>query len=224
MSGLVKVGGAWKDVSGLSVNIGGTWKAVTSGSVNIAGTWKEFYAPATGDIGSFDLLQSEVLTSSAASVTFSGLSAYASTYQHLQIRMVGRSTRSSTNADFYVQFNGDTGSNYSQHYLRGDGAAVESGFLSGSYPNGVIIYQGLTGSTNTANSFSGVVIDILDPFKTSKYTTIKSLNGFTGSLNRILLESGSWRDTSSVTSITLNDRLDNFVSGSRFSLFGVKKA
>ena len=223
MSGLVKVGGAWKDVSGLSVNIGGTWKDVTSGSVNIAGTWKEFYAPATGDIGDFDLLQSEVLTGSAASVTFSGLDAYASTYQHLQIRFAFRSSRAADADWANGRFNGDSSSSYTYHNLFGNGSAV--------YSNGAGSqnYLGLIGNvlanSSPANAYTAAVVDILDPFNTSKNTTIRNLSGNYGPANDIRLGSGLWNNTAAVTSFTITSGSgNNWVSGSRFSLFGVKKA
>ena len=178
-----------------------------------------FVAPA----GAYDLLQTEILTGSQASVTFSDLvTSYGSTYQHLQLRIVARSTSGGTTSDFFVNFNGDTGSNYSQHYLRGSGSAMESGFLGSSYPTGILVYQGLIGDGNTANSYAATVLDILDPFNSSKNTTTRALTGYSGSTPRITFNSGAWFDTDSLTSITLDDRVANFKQYSRFSLYGLR--
>ena len=45
MPGLVRVGGAWKTVSGISVRVGGAWKAVTGAFVRVAGVWKSWGSP-----------------------------------------------------------------------------------------------------------------------------------------------------------------------------------
>ena len=169
----------------------------------------------------FHHLETVRLSSTAATIEFSNLARY-SDFQHLQIRYSARSTRSSTNDDFYVRFNGDTGANHAQHYFRGSGSAMESANLQTSGTNGVFQYQSLTGSTNTANSFAAGVIDILNPFETTKYKTTRTLTGFTGSLSRVLFESGLWMSTDAVTSITLDGYLGDFVAGSRFSLYGLK--
>ena len=176
-------------------------------------------------ISDYDLLETEILTGSQASVTFSSLnSTYGADYQHLQIRITARSTRSDTDSLFYMQFNGDTGSNYSMHNLRGTGSNVDSDWVSQYYPSGIIIYTGLPGATQTAGSFGANVIDILDPFNSSKNTTTRNLNGQVGSFNRISLESGAWLNTNSLTSITFDDVFGSFAQHSRFSLYGLKKA
>ena len=169
----------------------------------------------------FHHLETVRLSSTAATIEFSNLARY-SDFQHLQIRYSARSTRSSTNDDFYVRFNGDTGANHSQHYIRGSGTATESANLQTSAIDGVFQYQALTGSTNTATSFAAGVIDILNPFETTKYKTTRTLTGFTGSLSRVLFESGLWMSTDAVTSITLDGYIGDFAAGSRFSLYGLK--
>lgn len=172
--------------------------------------------------GAYDLLATEILTSAQSSIVFNNLnSTYGGTYQHLQIRMTGRSTRAATNSEFDLRFNGDSGTNYTWHYMRGTGSDTESAGAGGL--DSVRMYQTLTGATNTSDSFAATVIDILDPFETTKYTTIRAFTGFTGSLNRVLLESGSWANTDALTSINLTEYYgSNFVAESRFSLYGLK--
>lgn len=171
--------------------------------------------------GSYDLLETEILTSSQASVTFSSLDTLAAGYQHLQIRAVVRSTRSASNENVRVQFNSDTGSNYSRHQLRGTGSSVISEAATSQTSAFV---STIAAASSTADSFTAQVTEILDPFETGKNTTIRTLYGAT-SYQEIGLSSGAWFDTSAITEIDLILQSGgSFVSGSRFSLYGLKVA
>jgi hypothetical protein len=170
--------------------------------------------------GSYDLIESVVLTSTTASVTFSGLAAYASTYKHLQLRMVARTNRGATGDDLSIQFNGDTGSNYTWHNLSGNGSSVTSNAIAIS--NTWMGNYGLAGGSTTSDVFSAQVTDILDPFA-AKNKTIRSLSGMASNNNVIDLTSGFWNNTASLTEIRVFLRLGtSYVSGSRFSLYGLK--
>lgn len=172
--------------------------------------------------GDFDLLQSEVLTGTTASVTFSGLDAYASQYQHLQLRVVARTSRSSTLDGLTIRFNGDSGTSYSRHILQGGGGSVSSGAATSST---YILASYITANNNAASSFQATVIDILDPYKTTKNTTTRAFGGFASDTAYLSLTSGAYLNTDAITSITLDQEVGpSFVQYSRFSLFGVKKA
>ena len=176
-------------------------------------------AGAGGVAGDYELISSEILGSSQASIVFSNLGDYSSTYKHLQIRTVGRTDRGSgAVADTaLVRINGDTGSNYSRHFLLGDGSSVSSG---AGVSQTSMFGPRFTASGATANAFGAGVIDILDPYSTTKNTTIRSLNGIS---ILIYLTSGSFLSTAAVSSVTLLPQVgSNFVSGSRFSLYGIK--
>jgi hypothetical protein len=185
-----------------------------------------FFATAgagAGAAGSFDLLETQVLGSSTASVTFSSLSTYASTYQHLQIRATPRTVNSGAVADIWGYVNGDTATNYSYHFMRGvNNSGVSSGF--GNAYGGMYLGQG--NKANTTNGHGALVVDILDPFETTKFTTFRGLSGATSSPDSIVsLTSGLWRNTASLTSITLYSLGDgNLAANSRFSLYGLKAA
>ena len=183
-------------------------------------------AAAAGDAGAYDLLETQVLTSTAASVTFTGLDSY-SDYKHLQIRAVGRSNNSGTNFRLTgLRFNGDSGSNYSYHDLYGNGSSVVSSSVTGSSNIPVLA---INGSSSTGNAFGGALIDLLDFSSSSKNTTVKSLTGFYDAaqpIYRVMLRSGVWLNTSAVTSITMGDLLGGYdwAVGCRFSLYGIKGA
>lgn len=179
-----------------------------------------FLAASGVSAGSFDLLETQVLGSSQASVTFSSLSAYSSTYQHLQIRMVARTTRAvSEDGSPIIYLNGDTTSNYRSHYLVGNGSNVVS------YDNGTNMGLGsYPGSSAGANQFLASVVDLLDPFETTKNKTIRVLAGMPGSFNSVRLNSGLWLSTNALTSIQVSANVASWAIGSRFSLYGWKAA
>jgi hypothetical protein len=175
-----------------------------------------FFATAgAGAAGSFDLLESQVLGSTAASVTFSSLSTYASTYQHLQIRMVARASRSGATTDPLIVKLNSTTQTYG-HHLFGNGSSVGSGNIATAYS----ILDAITGATAATNAFGAGVIDILDPFETTKNKTIRAL---TGANTVVALSSTFWNFTTAVSSIELSAfSATNFLVGSRFSLYGLR--
>lgn len=183
-------------------------------------------AGGTLEAGSYDLLDTQILPGSSATITFNNLGTYAAGYQHLQIRYTGRSTRSATNSEFYFRFNGDTGSNYSHYYMRGDGSGTESAQITTtSNSNGFRVYQSLTAATFNANTFAPGIIDINDAFDSTKFKSVKIRTGFAGSaLDRVLFEGGVWLNTNSITSFTLEEFYGaSFVANTRVSLYGLGK-
>jgi len=171
----------------------------------------------------YELLETTVLGSDTADVTFSNLnSSYGSTYQHLQLRMVHRNTANDTAVFIGLQFNADTGNNYSRHYLNGTGSSVTAGAAA----NQAYIWLGESVSSQiVANSFAATITDILDPFETSKNTTIRSSSGQTGSRNQVWLTSGAWLNTAAITSIKIYlPQGGSYISGSRFSLYGMRSS
>ena len=173
---------------------------------------------AVGFESDYELISTTVLAGTAASVTFSSLGDYSSTYKHLQIRAVARSSRAETDSRIRLQFNAQTGSTYFSHELDGNGSSVGS---SATTSSSSILIGRTTGSTSTANAFGGLVIDVLDAYSTSKNKTFRAMSGVTG-FNRIGLYSGSLAYTPAVTEIKVIDEFANFVAGSRFSLYGIK--
>jgi len=168
---------------------------------------------------SFDLLETTTLATSASSVTFSGLAAYAADYKHLQIRMVARSSVVSSNQNVGLTFNGDTGANYSTHDMEGSGGG---GVGSGGGASITSIRAAQVVGTTVADTWPSAVIDILNFSSSSKYTTTRTVNGWAGSMSRVFLRSGSWQNTSAITTLTLTDGGGGFIAGSRFVLIGVK--
>lgn len=185
-----------------------------------------FLAASGSAAGSFDLLETTVLTGSQASVEFTNLTTkYASTYQHLQIRATVRDTDNTFDtARLGLRLNGDTSANYSFHGLFSRGSSVTTYANAGE--SIIRISQDTpTDGKVTSNVYAGIVIDLLDPFETSKFKTVRSLSGFAAGDSLIALQSGSWRSTNSTTSLTLLSLEGvQLKTGSRFSLYGLKAA
>tara|TARA_R110000803_G_scaffold80171_1_gene145921 strand:- start:1258 stop:1830 length:573 start_codon:yes stop_codon:yes gene_type:complete len=174
-----------------------------------------------GGGAAFDLLETTTLTTSASSVTFSGLGAY-SDYKHLQIRIVnGDSLNGAGGTWSTLRMNGDSGMNYRDHALRGTGSSVVSNTNS---TNRMYVFSSPYGG-GASDGYGAAVIDILDFSSSVKNTTVRGLSGYNiDGVGEIGLFSGLWVNTSAVTNIELQTGNANFVTGSRFSLYGIKGA
>jgi len=158
----------------------------------------------------------------ASNVTFSSIP---STYKHLQIRCIAKTTRASfSNDNLKIQFNSDTASNYYSHNVYGDG----SGTGGNAFGWTAQYYGGSVGAQLITNNFGAAIIDIIDYSNTNKFKVSKILAGFdnnnTGTDKGIVaLNSGHWRSTSAITSVIIGaaegSGLQEF---STFALYGIK--
>jgi hypothetical protein len=172
-------------------------------------------------LSDYELIQTTILGSNQSSVVFD-VSSFTSTYKHLQVRCVTRTTHGATYDFVFLRLNADTGANYSSHGLIGTYAgSVVSGAGTNTTATSTLI---TTGASNTSNYFGSGVIDILDAFSTTKNKTTKAISGIAdGELNRELrFSSGVWRNTAAITSITIYGDTGTLITGSRFSIYGVK--
>jgi hypothetical protein len=158
----------------------------------------------------------------ASSITFSSIP---STYTHLQIRGIARTTASQDRESIKLTFNSDTGSNYARHSLWGSGSSVSAyGGASEAY----VLLTDFAAATATASIFGTAITDILDYANTNKNTTVRSLGGV--DLNAAVtvfdgLNSGLWMNTAAVSSITLTPFSgSNLTQYSSFALYGIKGA
>jgi hypothetical protein len=169
---------------------------------------------AVGEVGDYELISSTILGGTAASVTFSNLGDYSSTYKHLQLRVLDRQTGAVTEQLGSITFNAAAGTR--SHLLFGNGTSVSSINQASS-----MAAYGIA-DLDTANVFTARVIDILDSFSTTKNKTLRMLHGNVASANkRIILASGFWNNTAAITSVTMTSA-STYMTGSRFSLYGIK--
>jgi hypothetical protein len=177
-------------------------------------------AGAGGAVSDYELISTTILGSNQATVVFSGLSAYSSTYKHLQLRYTARTNRDAVETQIYLQTNSNTSATYFIHRLEGNGSSVVSSGGGSSNPSIGLV----TTANSTANSFGAGIVEILDAYSTTKNKTIRILNGATGlSPNYINLLSYSIANTAAISTLTVNDIVSSgIVTGSRFSLYGIK--
>ena len=161
------------------------------------------------------------VTSSTSSVEFTSIP---SGFKHLQIRVLSNTNRTTYGTDSVkLNLNSDTGSNYSMHWLRGNGAtATGQGYATQTE----IYLESISSTTVASNTFGVAVIDILDYTNTNKYKTVDCLSGvdINGTIATyggfVYLTSGNWRNTNAVTSIKFTPD-NNFQNYSSFALYGV---
>lgn len=148
------------------------------------------------------------LGSASAGVTFSSIP---QTYTDLVLVVDGNTTAGPT--DNNMQFNSDTGSNYSITALYGDGSTAAS-FRSaaGNMEVGGIYWAGGRGNR---------IVNIMNYSNSTTYKTILSRVA-SGTL--IQARVGLWRSTSAITSIYVYVGASTYVAGTTFTLYGIAAA
>ena len=158
-------------------------------------------------VSAYEVISTQTLGSAVATVTFSSIP---QTYTDLVLVANGAE---SANQYVAIRFNSDTGSNYSQTRLYGDGTTAYSdrqtsvtfGRLSAGDPTNRFLT--ICSIQNYANATT---------FKTWLSRSNIDLVGAIG---------GLYRSTSAITAIqVLTVTADTFATGSTFTLYGVKAA
>lgn len=153
----------------------------------------------------------------ASSVTFTSIP---QTYQHLQIRFIGRTVASDTAENAWIRFNGDSGNNYSFNYVEGDGSTTNAGG-AGNFQ--YVLAGRLAAANSGTNVFGASIVDIIDYTNTGKNKTTRTFGGIdrNGSGN-LRLDSGTWFNTAAINSISiLNGNGQNYSQYSQFALYGI---
>ena len=164
----------------------------------------------------------ESIATAAGSGSSVTLSSIPSTYSHLQIRGVNYFTGS----DYRwlgIRMNGDTGNNYSAHWMLGDSNSNVYANGTASYDN-VRYWNSLVPSSDYGIAF---IIDILDYASTSKYKTVKIFAGQNDNnadnAGLVYLGSGLWQSTAAISSLTFLNSTGSFSpTGTTWGLYGIK--
>jgi hypothetical protein len=169
-------------------------------------------------MGAYDSLATVTLSTTTANVTFAGIP---NTYKHLQLRIMAKTDRALDRDPITVKFNSDSGSNYAEHTLSGNGSSASAG--GSSSLTSTTIFRA-TGNSGATNIFGVIVYDLLDYANTNKYKTGRYLGGYDANgAGDIYLGSTLWQSTSAITNIALTPSVgSNFLQYSQFSLYGVK--
>ena len=169
----------------------------------------------------YELISSNVLGSSAASVTFSAIP---STYTDLLLKCSARATASSVYPDsILANFNGDTSAIYSMTSVYGEKATASS--YRRSSDTFLMILQSINGGTSTSNTFSNVELYIPNyagnANKCMSASFATEANTDTNLYWTVGVEAGLYATTTAISSIALTLG-SSFASGSSFYLYGIK--
>lgn len=162
----------------------------------------------------YDLIASNVLGTSAASITFSSIS---SSYRDLVLvaRMFGSTP--DVAREMRLRVNSDTGSNYSSVSMNGDGSSATSATSTISY--------GQLGTADTTKPILSI-LQFLDYSATDKHKPIllranrpEVITGYTttGADAKAI----RWANTAAIDTILLYPSSGNIEAGSSFYLYGI---
>ena len=164
----------------------------------------------------YEPIQTTTLGTATNIVTFSSIP---QTYTDLIL--VTNFATSVINEDAYVQFNSDTGNNYSRTHLRGNGSSA----LSSRASNQPFIPIDIDSSGSTLNTGMQTMTHFMNYSNATTNKTILCRSGTTGgSFTGTTLLMGLWRNTNAITRIDVKATGGNFVVGSTFTFYGVKCA
>ena len=154
----------------------------------------------------YEKIATNTLGSATASVTFSSI---AGTYTDLVVAINGATT---ADTSAFVRFNSDTGSNYSYTEMNGNGTSAASS--RGSNQS-----ETFFGNPRTSYSFQAN-LSINNYSNSTTYKTFLSRSG--NSTGWTFAVVGLWRNTAAITSVTFLASGTTWVSGSTFTLYGIK--
>lgn len=169
---------------------------------------------------SMDSLGSTLVTSNVTFVTFSNIP---QTYS--QLRLHYHVNGATLNDDLHMQFNNDTGSNYSRHWLGGNGSSHNASYSASSS----FAYVGLN-ATNSSYPAVGIV-DIYDYTSTVKAKTVSVICGSdrnNAATGVIYMVSSAWFKNSAgvydpISTLKFYTGAgSNLAANTRVSLYGVK--
>ena len=170
----------------------------------------------------YTLISSNVLSSSAASVTFSSIPA---TYTDLVLRISGRTTGAAVFDNLGIQFNGSATAVYSDTTLRGAGAGGADSVRDSNY-SAVLFYNSSSSGGSTSNTFGNAEIYI-PSYTVSQNKPVGGFGVSETNATTAYMSAGAflWRNTAAITSLAItSDNGQSFVSGSSFYLYGISNA
>jgi hypothetical protein len=171
-------------------------------------------------LSSYESIATATGTGSSATITFSSIP---STFKHLQIRYIGRTTNSATERNYYIRLNSDSGSNYAYHRLYGNGSTT--GAEGYATQTEAYCFSSMPGALVASNIIGVGITDLLDYGSTSKNKTLRTIHGYdSNGGGNINISSGLWLSTSAVNTITLTIASGNWTTESSFALYGIKEA
>jgi hypothetical protein len=158
----------------------------------------------------YEPIATTTLSTATASVTFSSISGYTDLF------IVCDFVLTSSGDSLGLQFNSDTGSNYSDTMIVGNGSAASS--------------NRQTSNTYIRNGYweagrSQTNVSIMNYANSTTYKTTLARQFQSGTTTSYVVSNvGLWRNTNAITSVTLDAVSGNIDTGSIFSIYGIKAA
>jgi hypothetical protein len=155
-------------------------------------------------------ISTTTLGSTTPTVTFSSFSGYTDLF------LVVNALNNAGYRGMTIQLNGDSGNNYSSTYINADTTNTATSGRSTNTSGYIDPFLTI------AQTQRGVVtVNFMNYSNTTTYKTILS-RGAVAINSRASV--GLWRSTSAITSFTIGMTVDDFVSGSVFTLYGISAA
>ena len=157
----------------------------------------------------YEPIATTTASGSVSSITFSSISG---SYTDLVVIVNGANANSDNS--LCVRFNSDTGGNYSDTAIDGNGTSATSFRESNTS-------EPQAGSMGTSISTS--IINVMNYSNTTTYKSYVARGNNPASRVRGFV--GLWRNTAAITSITIfNNAASNYTNTTTFTLYGIKAA
>jgi hypothetical protein len=161
----------------------------------------------------YTLIDSVTLATATTSVTFSSISATGKG----DLVLVVDATAASSGIQPYFRINGDSGSNYFQVFMEGDGSTA----ASGTFALTSMYFSRSIGAIPATGVGRGMIItNVVDYSATDKHKSVLSRHGSTAF--GVGAMAGRWASTAAVTSLTMfSNGGGGFDIGSTFNLYQI---
>jgi hypothetical protein len=162
----------------------------------------------------YDPIATTTVAVATPSITFSSIP---STYTDL--RLIFTCTGLTAGNDIALQYNGDTGTNYSFTRLSGSGSAASSGQAT-SFGNWRISFIGVYTDPSIPVTMQ---VDIFSYAGSTFKTGLSFASGDKNGSGYVSTNVGLWSNTAAITSMTVSSAT-NFLIGTTATLYGIKNA
>lgn len=159
----------------------------------------------------------QTMSATTASVTFSGLPAL----DGFRVKWACRMSDATAAEQLYLQFNGDTGSNYLWEVNQANNTTVAATTSAGATTR---IQIGTVCAASATADYFATGEFVINTGSTGIYTTVVGTGtAYTSTSNMYAgVYSGQWNSTATVTSFTLFGASGSLITGSQFSLYALE--
>lgn len=191
-----------------------TGKLIKDGGQTIA----DVIAAGSGGSG-LVLLADNTLGADTGTVSFTSIPG---TYKHLRLIGYGRLTEATTSNYVYVQFNGDTGSNYDEQRIAGNGSGAVVGEAFAQTKSRVTEWPGASSSSASQAGLFELNLPYYANTSFFKNWTAEGGAVWGTSTGTMVVRAhfGNYRSTSAIAQIDFLPATGDFKAGSRFTLYG----